>query len=179
MAKKKIEALDVRVAGKGMTKEERAAREEELCDALFSVLMAMNERQAWKWRHRVNVLRAGLTAAAVRRATRRADQRAADHPPGYVASMASMDLFEEIARDYGIDAGDADALYGAVAQMDMFQLAAQRGPFHQAAEDFGLTRPPSVVNAVREFVASDLAAREGKPVCDCPNCRPRTDAELN
>lgn len=182
MAKKKIETIDartVRADGKGMTKEERAAREEELCDALFSVLMAMDEKQAWRWRHKVNRLRVGLSDSAVKRASKRADKRAADHPPGYTASMASMDLFEEIVRDYGLNASDADALYGAVAQMCMFQLAAQRGPFNQAAEDFGLTRPVSVVNAVREFTARDLAAREGKPVCDCPNCRPRTDAELN
>jgi hypothetical protein len=72
-----------------------------------------------------------------------------------------------------------DVLYGAVAQLCMFQLAAQRGPFNRAAEDFGLTRPVSVVIALRDLVASDLAARDNNAVCDCPNCRPRKESELN
>jgi hypothetical protein len=61
----------------------------------------------------------------------------------------------------------------------MFQLAAQRGSFHQAAVDFGLARPVTVASTVRDFMARDLAARDGNAVCDCPNCRPRTESELN
>jgi hypothetical protein len=122
---------------------------------------------------------AGLTAAAVKRAKKRAHELADEFPPGYIEAMGSMDLFEEICADYGIDAKDMDKLHGAVAQICMFQLAAQRGPFNEAAQDFGLAKPASVALALRDFVARDLAARDGNAVCDCPNCRPRKAEELN
>jgi hypothetical protein len=175
----KLDPRTVRADGKGMTKDERAARELALSDAMFVGLTALTEKQATEWRNRAEVLRAGLTPAAIKRAKRRAHAMADDHPPGYIEAMGSMDLVDEICDDYGIETKDMDKLYGAIAQICMFQLAAQRGPFNQAAEDFGLTKPASVVLAVRDFMASDLAARDGKPVCDCPNCRARTPEELN
>ena len=179
---KTIEALDprtVRADGKGMTRDQRAARERALSDAMFAALTALTESQATEWGHKADVLKAGLTAAAVKRANKRAHAMADKHPAGYIESMQSMDLIEEICADYGIEKEDMDALYGAVAQLCMFQLAAERGPFYRAAEDFGLTRPASVVLALRDLVASDLAARDGRAVCDCPNCRPRAESELN
>jgi hypothetical protein len=182
MAKNKTTKLDprtVRADGRGMTKDQRAARERALSDAMFTALTARTEKQATEWGHKADALKAGLTDAAVKRARKRAHELADEHPPGFIEAMQSMDLIEEVCADYGIETKDMDVLYGAVAQLCMFQLAAQRGPFNRAAEDFGLTRPASVVLALRDLVASDLAARDGNAVCDCPNCRPRKESELN
>lgn len=176
--KKTLDPRTVRADGRGMTKEQRAAREEALVDAMFAALIALTEKQAMELKNKSDALKAGLSAAAVKRAGKRASKMADEFPPGYIEAMGSMDIFEEICADYGVDGRDMDKLWGAIAQLCMFQLAAQRGPFNQAAEDFGLAKPASVVLAVRDFMARDLAVREGN-VCDCPNCRPRKESELN
>jgi len=183
MAKKKtktIEALDpraVRADGKGMTKDQRAARERELSNETFTALTALTEAQANEGKRRIEALKLGLSATAIKRAQKRAKEMAEDFPPGHIEAMAAVDSFEETCADYGIDARDVDMIWGAVAQICMYQLATQRGPFHQAAENFGLVKPRSIAAVLQDFTARDLAARRGP--CDCPNCRPRKDSELN
>jgi hypothetical protein len=169
-AKKKTETL---------TKEQRAARESELADQLFASFTAMTEATAREHTRKARALEKGLGAVSVARAKKLASAWAHDFPPGHLEAMGSMDLFEEICADFGVDSKDADALWGAVAQLCMFQLAAQRGSFHQAAVDFGLARPVTIASTVRDFMARDLAARDGNAICDCPNCRPRAESELN
>lgn len=154
--------------------------EAELVDAMFYALTTMVEDHAMAWARRAEKLSKGLSAAAIKRAENRANRMADDMPPGHVKAMAAMDLYEEVCRARRIGKRDQDEIWGAIAQFCMFQLAARRGPFYEAARDFNLvqasTVEPIIAVVDREFAVRQPAARGA---CDCPSCRPRKAEELN
>lgn len=168
------------MAKQKLTREQRAVRESSLVTAILTGLVATVERQAKFWALKARDLRKGLSAAAIRRAERKANAYAEERPPGYVKAMEAMDVMEAMRERYGMSRRDQDAVWAAVAQFCMFQLGAGKGPFYEAARYFGLAVEPGGHPVV---VPSDAApivvSRPRTPGCDCPNCRPRTQEELN
>ena len=165
-----------------LTKEQRATRETNLITAIFNGLVATVEKQAKLWALRARDLRKGLRARAIKRAERRANAEADERPPGYVKAMEAMDLVEEMRERYGISKRDADAIWGAVAQFCMYQLGARTGPFYDAARYFGLMPSKDGGHEVPRVMVDRApieVVRVRTPGCNCANCRPRTEQELN
>lgn len=156
---------------------ERLKRENELAETMVYALTTMEEEHAVAWGRRAKTLSEGMSAASIKRAQKRAHKIADEAPPGHVKAMEAMDLFEDMCREYGIARRDEDTMWGAVAQLCMFQLAAGRGPFYEAARDFRLMGTPP--RPVSIGVVIDRSNAERDPNCNCPNCRPRKPEELN
>jgi hypothetical protein len=163
-----------------MTKQQRAEREESLVLAILNGLVATIEEKAKAWAFKARDLREGLSATAIKRAERRAHKLADERPPGFVKAMEAMDAYEEMRTRYKISKRDLDAMWAAICQFCMFQLAAGSGPFFEAARYFGLTtQPPPAEEATRVPVVTLGVTRVRTPGCNCPNCRPRKAEELN
>jgi hypothetical protein len=177
--KKKLDPRTVRADGRGMTKEQRAARESELADQLFASFTAMTETVAMDHARKAEALEKGLSAASVVRAKKKAKDWSRGFPPGYIEAKGAMDTFEDICADYGVSASDVDELWSAIAQLCLFQLAAKRGPFHQIAREVGIAIGDPRGHAVPGPIVIDFVARDANVVCDCANCRPRKESELN
>lgn len=157
---------------------EALKREGELVDVLFCALTTMTDEHATAWLRKATRLEDGLSAAAIERALTRAHKMADDMPPGHLRAMEAMDDYEEICRERRISKRDQDDLWGAVAQLCMFQLASKRGPFYDAACDFRLvpaSQEPTGIVVERPPAPRPAAAG----TCDCPECRPRKPEELN
>lgn len=161
------------------TKQERAARERGLVEAIFLGVTAIIEATAKEWALRAAELRKGLSTTAIKRAERAAHKRADDKPPGFVKAMEAMATFDELAEKYGIPKRDSDTMWGAISLFCMFQLASRGGTFFEAARFFGLlgAAPPRDPATPGEIQIEVVRVRD--PNCNCPNCRPRKGEELN
>ena len=160
---------------KRMTKQERAQRESTLVETLFMMFAETVEEQARLLAERAIDLMKGLSDTAIRRARRIALKRSDERPPGFVRATEALDVYNDLCRKYGVSKDDTSIMWGVIAQHSMFQLAAGRGPFYDAARYFGLVRE-------RQPRFEDMSVqviRVRSPNCDCPNCRTRTAEELN
>jgi hypothetical protein len=155
-------------------------QEADLAETMLYALTTMEKDHAAAWMKRVKRLSVGMSAASIKRARNRAHKMADELPPGHIRAMEAMDLYEDVCRDCRIGKRDQDTLWGAVAQLCMFQLASRRGPFYEAARDFRLVQDPRGHAMAGPIVIDrEFSGRDTNTACGCPSCRPRKPEELN